>query len=114
MNDQYLRKKFSRWILIRIFIRIWKNSKLRVFLAITSVALYAYVWSDTSVLRRWDMENENVTLKSTYENEQQLQQTLRDTIERLKNNDPLLIEKNARELFNMSKKREVIYVIVKK
>ena len=97
-----------------MLISIWKNTKLRVFLVITCVALYAFLFSETSVRRRLQMERDNAVLNRTLEEEQTLQQSLKDTLTRLKNNDPLLIEKNAREQFNMSKKGEVIYKIVRK
>jgi cell division protein FtsB len=97
-----------------MFISIWKNTKLRVFLIITSVALYAFLFSETSVRRRLNMEEEKEALQRTLEKEQILQQLLKDSIARFKNNDPLLIEKKAREQFNMSKKGETIYKIVRK
>jgi len=114
LEQNYLRKKFSYWIFQKILKGLWHDIRFRITLLISLIALVVSFSRDDNIFKRRDLEKEKANLERRLLRDSLELQAIRDTLAALERNDPFLLEKYAREKYNMKKEGETVYKFVEK
>jgi cell division protein FtsB len=111
-EPEFLQKKNSQWQMQKKFKHLWNNKKVKLFLIVSFLFLLIMLLSSKSVFTHIDLKSKNDALEQRLLRDSIELQSYRDTINALKNGNAWLIEKYARENFNMSKPNETVFKLV--
>ena len=114
MENEFLRKQYSRWQFQKYLRSLWARKRVRIVLGISVIALIISLARDDNYFTRRKLESERNALETKMQRNTAEINSIRDTLDALKHNDKFLTEKYARERYNMVKEGETVYKFVKK
>ncbi len=90
------------------------STSARIVLLLSIAAIVVSFMSNDNIFKRHELEQERTRLQEQLSRDSEEIHTIRDTLQLLKTNDKFLLEKLAREKYNMSKEGETVYKFVNK
>ncbi len=114
MDDQFYRKENPKWRKPDSFLKkLWKNKTIRWFIIIGILLLIFALFSNKGILQRIRLESENAKWEEKVRAAEEEQKQLGEELEAVEK-DKKMIEKIAREKYDMVKEGEKVYKLKEK